>query len=59
VDLLEKAIRRFSAFFSVFGGLFMVYAYDGAAVSKDGFFQGYNSIIWIVVLLQVLGFKEP
>lgn len=33
----------------------MVYTYDGAAVSKYGFFQGYNSIIWIVVLLQAYG----
>ncbi|KAI6184182.1 putative UDP-galactose translocator [Aphelenchoides bicaudatus] len=43
------------AFFSVIGGFFMVYTYDGAAVSKDGFFQGYNSIIWIVVMLQAYG----
>ena len=31
----------------------MTWLYDREAVSKDGFFQGYNSIIWIVVLLQV------
>jgi len=43
------------AFFSVFGGLFMVYAYDGVAVSENGFFQGYNGIIWVVVLLQAYG----
>lgn len=46
-----------SAFFSVFGGLFMAYSYDGAAISKDGFFQGYNSVIWVVVLLQVVSFQ--
>jgi len=43
------------AFFSVFGGLFMVYTYDGVAISQHGFFQGYNSVIWIVVLLQAFG----
>lgn len=43
----------FSAFFSIFGGLFMTWLYDREAVSQNGFFQGYNLVIWIVVLLQV------
>uniref|UniRef100_A0A7E4V9E4 UDP-N-acetylglucosamine transporter n=1 Tax=Panagrellus redivivus TaxID=6233 RepID=A0A7E4V9E4_PANRE len=43
------------AFFSIFGGLFMTFLYDREAVAENGFFQGYNSIIWIVVLLQAYG----
>ncbi|VDD86656.1 unnamed protein product [Enterobius vermicularis] len=43
------------AFFSVFGGLFMVWLYDSDKVAKNGFFAGYNTIIWIVVLLQAYG----
>uniref|UniRef100_F1L884 UDP-N-acetylglucosamine transporter n=1 Tax=Ascaris suum TaxID=6253 RepID=F1L884_ASCSU len=43
------------AFFSIFGGLFMVWLYDSGKVSENGFFQGYNSVIWIVVLLQAYG----
>lgn len=30
-----------------------VYIYDGELVSKNGFFQGYNNLTWIVVVLQV------
>ncbi|KAK1786561.1 hypothetical protein P4O66_003012 [Electrophorus voltai] len=36
-------------------GLTGVFAYDGDRVLTDGFLQGYNSITWIVVLLQALG----
>jgi UDP-sugar transporter A1/2/3 len=43
------------AFFSIFGGFFMVWLYDWDAVAKDGFFQGYNFVIWIAVLLQAYG----
>uniref|UniRef100_A0A0N5AFD6 UDP-N-acetylglucosamine transporter n=1 Tax=Syphacia muris TaxID=451379 RepID=A0A0N5AFD6_9BILA len=43
------------AFFSVFGGLFMVWLYDSDKVSVQGFFGGYNFVIWIVVLLQAYG----
>lgn len=43
------------AFFSIFGGLFMVWLYDSEKVAENGFFQGYNTIIWIVVLLQAYG----
>ena len=42
------------AFFSIFGGFYMCWMYDWDAIEKDGFFQGYNNTIWIVVLLQVL-----
>uniref|UniRef100_A0A0K0DUL8 UDP-N-acetylglucosamine transporter n=1 Tax=Strongyloides stercoralis TaxID=6248 RepID=A0A0K0DUL8_STRER len=43
------------AFFSIFGGYFMVWLYDWEAVSMNGFFQGYNNIIWFVVALQAYG----
>lgn len=43
------------AFFSVFGGFFMVWLYDSEKVSENGFFGGYNCIIWVVVLLQAYG----
>uniref|UniRef100_A0A914VQC9 UDP-N-acetylglucosamine transporter n=1 Tax=Plectus sambesii TaxID=2011161 RepID=A0A914VQC9_9BILA len=43
------------AFFSIFGGFFMVYVYDSAAISENGFFQGYSFLIWIVVVLQAYG----
>uniref|UniRef100_A0A2K5MC38 Major facilitator superfamily domain containing 14A n=1 Tax=Cercocebus atys TaxID=9531 RepID=A0A2K5MC38_CERAT len=36
-------------------GLMGVYIYDGELVSKNGFFQGYNRLTWIVVVLQALG----
>ncbi|KHJ81984.1 Nucleotide-sugar transporter, partial [Oesophagostomum dentatum] len=40
------------AFFSIFGGFLMCWLYDWKAIEKDGFLQGYNTIIWIVVALQ-------
>lgn len=30
-----------------------VYIYDGEQLTKNGFFQGYNKLTWIVVVLQV------
>lgn len=43
------------AFFSIFGGFFMCWLYDYEAIEKNGFFQGYNNTIWIVVMLQAYG----
>ncbi|KAK0393841.1 hypothetical protein QR680_000424 [Steinernema hermaphroditum] len=43
------------AFFSIFGGFFMCWLYDSEKIGTDGFFQGYNGVIWIVVLLQAYG----
>ncbi|TMS32389.1 hypothetical protein L596_000235 [Steinernema carpocapsae] len=43
------------AFFSIFGGFFMCWLYDSEKIGTDGFFQGYNGIIWTVVLLQAYG----
>ncbi|PNJ55273.1 T0068224 isoform 8 [Pongo abelii] len=42
-------------FFGSIFGLMGVYIYDGELVSKNGFFQGYNRLTWIVVVLQALG----
>uniref|UniRef100_A0AC11ATT0 Solute carrier family 35 member A3 n=1 Tax=Ovis aries TaxID=9940 RepID=A0AC11ATT0_SHEEP len=42
-------------FFGSIFGLMGVYVYDGELVSKNGFFQGYNRLTWIVVVLQALG----
>eukprot|EP00128_Syssomonas_multiformis_P008936 Colp12_sorted_trinity150504_noHs@11644 len=42
----------------VFGtiiGLIGAYVQDGAAIAKDGFFQGYNWTTWCVILLQAFG----
>ncbi|XP_077869795.1 UDP-N-acetylglucosamine transporter-like [Saccoglossus kowalevskii] len=42
-------------FFGTLFGLIGVFWYDGQAVYKDGFLQGYNNITWAVVLLQAIG----
>nr|XP_038039066.1 UDP-N-acetylglucosamine transporter isoform X18 [Anas platyrhynchos] len=42
-------------FFGSIFGLMGVYIYDGEQLSKNGFFQGYNQLTWIVVVLQALG----
>ncbi|KAJ6658430.1 hypothetical protein lerEdw1_020134 [Lerista edwardsae] len=39
-------------FFGSIFGLMGVYIYDGELVSQNGFFQGYNKLTWIVVMLQ-------
>jgi len=43
------------AFFSIFGGLFMIWLYDAKDVADHGYFVGYNSLIWVVVMLQAYG----
>ncbi|KAB1274396.1 UDP-N-acetylglucosamine transporter [Camelus dromedarius] len=45
-------------FFGSIFGLMGVYIYDGELVSKNGFFQGYNRLTWIVVILQVKHLKS-
>lgn len=35
----------------------MCWMSDADAIHKNGFFQGYNNIIWVVVLLQVCNCK--
>lgn len=34
-------------------GLIIVFIFDYQAVMEKGFFQGYSTIVWIVVVLQV------
>ncbi|XP_071952796.1 UDP-N-acetylglucosamine transporter-like [Antedon mediterranea] len=41
-------------FGSIFG-IFGVLRYDGSAVRDNGFFQGYNSVTYTVILLQAFG----
>jgi UDP-galactose transporter len=44
------------SFFSLFPAFFIgVLWQDGAAISRDGFFAGYNSIVWATIGLQALG----
>jgi len=44
------------SFFSLFPALFIgVLWQDGAAISRDGFFAGYNPIVWLTIGLQALG----
>ena len=33
-------------------GLFQVYVQDGDRVARDGFFSGYNRVVWLVIALQ-------
>merc|ERR1719181_1556109 len=41
--------------FSVVLGMIGVIYNDRAAVSEGGFFQNYNSMVWVVITLQGLG----
>lgn len=39
--------------FGLVFGVFGMLAYDGARVRESGMFQGYNTVTWTVVILQV------
>ncbi|SPQ22995.1 e26fd8c4-80fd-495e-8846-0a15f023c6f8 [Thermothielavioides terrestris] len=44
------------SFFSLFPALFIgVLWQDGAAIARDGFFSGYNPVVWTTIALQALG----
>lgn len=44
------------SFFSLFPALFIgVLWQDGAAIARDGFFAGYNPVVWATIGLQALG----
>lgn len=44
------------SFYSLFPALFFGVLYkDGSVVRENGFFVGYNLLVWITILLQVLG----
>lgn len=48
-----------SGLFSLVFGVFGMLAYDGASVRQSGMFQGYNTITWTVVALQVTLTSTP
>lgn len=44
------------SFYSLFPAFFLgVWYTDGGEISKNGFFVGYNSLVWMTIVLQVLG----
>lgn len=43
----------FPGMFGLVFGLFGMLAYDGERVKESGMFQGYNTVTWAVVALQV------
>ncbi len=44
------------SFFSLFPALFVgVVWQDGAVIAKQGFFAGYNPVVWLTIALQALG----
>ncbi|KAF8858662.1 nucleotide-sugar transporter [Acephala macrosclerotiorum] len=44
------------SFYSLFPALFIGVMYtDGQEISRNGFFVGYNSLVWTTICLQVLG----
>jgi UDP-galactose transporter len=44
------------SFYSIFPALFIGVVWkDGAEISKDGFFAGYNSIVWAAIACQAIG----
>lgn len=44
---------KLSGMFGLVFGLFGMLAYDGERVRESGMFQGYNTVTWTVVALQV------
>jgi UDP-galactose transporter len=44
------------SFYSLWPALFVgVIFHDGEHIAKEGFFAGYNSVVWMAVVLQALG----
>lgn len=43
----------FPGMFGLVFGLFGMLTYDGQRVRESGMFQGYNTVTWTVVALQV------
>ena len=44
------------AIYSVFPAIFIGVGFrDGEKVSNDGFFQGYNWVVWSTIIIQALG----
>lgn len=49
----------FPGMFGLVFGVFGMMAYDGERVRESGMFQGYNTITWTVVVLQVTRTLQP
>ncbi|CAF4077385.1 unnamed protein product [Rotaria magnacalcarata] len=43
------------AIFGTIFGLVIVFLFDARAVMDKGFFQGYSTVVWIVIFLQAIG----
>lgn len=43
------------SFYSLFPALFGVIYKDGGDIARDGFFVGYNSVVWTAIALQAVG----
>lgn len=41
------------AIFGTIFGLVIVFCFDYQAVMDKGFFQGYSTVVWLVIFLQV------
>jgi len=48
------SVCYFIAIFGTIFGLIIVYIFDYEAVMEKGFFQGYTTVVWLVVFLQVI-----
>ncbi|KAK4119045.1 nucleotide-sugar transporter [Parathielavia appendiculata] len=43
------------SFYSLFPALIGVIVNDGKEIAKHGFFDGYNSVVWMAIVLQAIG----
>jgi solute carrier family 35 (UDP-sugar transporter), member A1/2/3 len=44
------------SFYSLFPALFIgVFIKDGSAIARDGFFAGYNGVVWAAIVCQAVG----
>jgi hypothetical protein len=55
---INHLICYFLAIFGTFFGLVIVFLFDFKAVMEKGFFQGYSTVVWLVILLQVIKTKS-
>jgi hypothetical protein len=54
---IDYLILILLAIFGTFFGLIIVCIFDYKAVMEKGFFQGYTTVVWLVVFLQVIDNK--
>jgi hypothetical protein len=55
---INYLIDYFLAIFGTFFGLVIVVLFDYKAVMEKGFFQGYTTVVWLVILLQVIDIES-